>query len=82
MQVKGSFYWDILGLYSKIKDGLKIYARSKRTLSGIGIDTWGVDFGLIDGQGRLVGNPRAYRDPRGRRGRDAFFKDFGGACGV
>ena len=77
MQVNGSFYWDILGLYSKIKDGLKIYARSKGTLSGIGIDTWGVDFGLIDGQGRLAGNPRAYRDPRGRRGRDAFFKDFG-----
>lgn len=78
VRVGESYFWDVLHLLECIKDGLKQYAKSgEGELCGIGIDTWGVDFGLIDKQGRLVGNPRSYRDPRGKRGMDAFHEKFG-----
>ena len=77
VRVGNDYFWDILHLFSCIKDGLQMYAKTGGTLSGIGIDTWGVDFGLVDSQGRLLGNPRAYRDPRGYRGRAAFHEKYG-----
>ncbi len=78
VRVGNAYYWDVLHLYSSILGGLKQYARTEKTpLCGIGIDTWGVDFGLIDKQGRLVGNPRAYRDPRGLEGMRALHREFG-----
>jgi len=70
-------YWDILGIYSNVVKGIAAGAKNSRELSGIGIDTWGVDFGLIDRQGRLIGNPRSYRDPRGLRGMEAFRGKYG-----
>ena len=76
--VNGSYYWDVLFLFSCIKDGLKKSVKAvPGGISGIAIDTWGVDFGLLDKQGKLVGNPFAYRDKRGLRGKNAFFEDFG-----
>ena len=78
VRIGDSYYWDILRLYTDIKQGIGAYARKGcGTLGGIGIDTWGVDFGLIDTKGRLVGNPFAYRDPRAERGMKAFFAKFG-----
>lgn len=78
VRVGDEYYWDILHLYQSMKDGLRAYAcQYGGDLSGIGIDTWGVDFGLIDTQGRLIGNPRAYRDPRGERGQRAFYEKYG-----
>ena len=78
VKLGGAYYWDVLRLYSNIKEALFSYAKNvKGELTGIGIDTWGVDFGLIDSQGRLLGNPRAYRDPRGPRGRKAFESAYG-----
>lgn len=78
IEVGDSYYWDVLFLYSNIKKGLMQCGKAtKGDLSGIGIDTWGVDFGLIDKKGRLIGNPHSYRDKRGLRGRDAFFEKYG-----
>ncbi len=61
--VNGTMYWDVLRLFFEIKQGI-----SKAQLSGgfdsIGIDTWGVDFGLIDRAGNLLENPVHYRDAR------------------
>jgi len=58
-------YWDVLSLWSEVKTGMTRYAASSHgTLAGIGIDTWGVDFGLLDKAGRLLGNPVHYRDAR------------------
>jgi rhamnulokinase len=58
-------HWDILHLWTEIKHGL---ARSLREqpgeLAGIGLDTWAVDFGLLDASGALIGNPYHYRDSR------------------
>ncbi len=65
VHVPGGFHWDIFRLFHEVKQGLWAY-RSEFgcELDGIGIDTWGVDFGLFDRNGRLLGNPHHYRDSR------------------
>ena len=59
----GTLYWDILGLYRGMLDGLGAAARSF-DLASAGIDAWGVDYGLLDAGGALLGNPVHYRDSR------------------
>ncbi|MCI8371973.1 MAG: rhamnulokinase [Lachnospiraceae bacterium] len=58
------FYWDTFRLYHELKTGLKKAAARKIPISSLAIDTWGVDYGLIDKQGNLIGNPVNYRDDR------------------
>ena len=63
--VAGGLYWDALRLYEEMLAGLrKCVQISGPELAGIGIDTWGVDFALLDRGDELLGNPRCYRDPR------------------
>ncbi len=59
------FHWDILAIYEEIKKGL-INAQKEfgSEFDGIGIDTWGVDYVLIDKDGRIIGYPYHYRDDR------------------
>ena len=57
-------YWDFLALFEELKTGLKRAAQKGLNVVSIGIDTWGVDFGLIDANGNLLGNPVCYRDAR------------------
>ncbi len=59
----GTFYWDALALFHEIKQGIT-KARGCGEFSSIGIDTWGVDFGLLDKNGDLLQNPIHYRDVR------------------
>ena len=59
----GTLYWDILRLYGSVVSGLRSAATSFR-LASAGIDSWGVDYGLLDATGALVGNPVHYRDSR------------------
>ena len=61
--LNGTMYWDVLRLFFEIKQGL-IKAKKCGHIESIGIDTWGVDFGLIDREGRLLENPVHYRDAR------------------
>lgn len=61
--LNGTMYWDVLRLFFEIKQGL-IKAKKCGHIESIGIDTWGVDFGLIDSEGRLLENPVHYRDAR------------------
>lgn len=58
------FYWDTYRLYHELKMGLKKAAARKIPISSLAIDTWGVDYGLIDKDGNLIGNPMNYRDDR------------------
>lgn len=61
----GHLHWDALHLHQEILTGLNQYARAfDKPLAGISVDTWGVDFGLLDRAGRLLGNPYHYRDKR------------------
>lgn len=62
-------HWDVLKLWMELKKGITAgMAAGERTavkkLDGIGLDTWGVDFALLDGQGSLLANPFHYRDAR------------------
>jgi rhamnulokinase len=59
----GTLYWDILRLYAEVKHGLRAAAR-KFPLASAGIDSWAVDYGLLDETGALLGNPVHYRDSR------------------
>jgi rhamnulokinase len=63
VQLPDGLYWDVLGLYTDVLTGLRTAAREDR-LAGLAIDSWAVDYGLVDGRGVLHGNPRHYRDPR------------------
>lgn len=61
----GTLHWDVLRLWSDIQDGLrKAASQHGSDLSGIGVDTWGVDFALLDESDALLGNPTHYRDAR------------------
>lgn len=61
----GGLVWNVVGLYREILYGLKLaVARYGERIQSLGIDTWGVDFALLDAQGRLLGLPHQYRDSR------------------
>src|SRR5438067_7621121 len=68
VQVLGHLHWDALRLWQEIKAGIARYAaqaaQDDAPLAGVGIDTWAVDFALLDRAGRLLGNPYHYRDRR------------------
>jgi len=65
VDVLGHLHWDVLRLWSDIKVGLaKAAQQYGRHIAGIGLDTWGVDFGLLDANDELLGNPYHYRDSR------------------
>ncbi|MFH9736500.1 rhamnulokinase family protein [Streptomyces roseolus] len=55
--------WDVLALFQGVLDGLREAARSGGVAS-IGVDTWAVDYGLLDADGALLGHPFHYRDAR------------------
>ncbi len=61
--VNGKCYWNLLGLFDSIKQGLAACAREGVKPHSIGIDTWGVDVVPFGEDGSILGMPRAYRDP-------------------
>lgn len=60
----GTLYWDVLKLFLELKTGIKSAITKYKNISSIGIDTWGVDFGLLDKNKDLLSNPVHYRDSR------------------
>jgi rhamnulokinase len=83
----GSLHWDWTKLMGEIKTGLKIaIPQCKGKPAGIGVDTWGVDFGLIGADGKLLEDPYNYRDSRtdgmmdiafGKMGKRAVYDNSG-----
>ena len=62
IEMNGVFYWDLPYLYNQLKQGLLAFKNGGYgDLDCCGIDTWGVDYGLLDRNGHLLGNPRSYR---------------------
>ena len=72
--VGGKYYWNILGLYEHIVEGLTVCAKRGIRPDSVGIDTWGVDVVPIGSDGSILGNPRAYRDPYTNGAPEEFFK--------
>ncbi|MBP6469988.1 MAG: rhamnulokinase [Chloroflexi bacterium] len=60
--INGTLHWDFLRLWRDIQIGIE--KGKAQNPASIGVDTWGVDFGLLDKQGHLIGNPVHYRDGR------------------
>lgn len=56
-------YWDFPALWAEMIAGLRKAVDAGYQIKSIGVDTWGVDFGLLDARGNLLGNPVCYRDP-------------------
>jgi rhamnulokinase len=74
VRVFSALYWDTLRLWHEIQHALGIAARERKLkLSGVGVDTWGVDYALLGRDGALVDNPRHYRDPRTNGMMDRLF---------
>lgn len=62
IEMNGVYYWDTPYLYSQLKQGLLAFKQGDYgELDAFGIDTWGVDYGLLDRNGQLAGVPRSYR---------------------
>ncbi len=62
--VDGVLRWDLDTLWSGVREGLGALSRRSGTVASVGVDAWGVDYGLIDATGALVDSPTCYRDPR------------------
>jgi rhamnulokinase len=85
-RINGRLCWNLLGQWEHLKEGLRKTAATGKTLQGIGVDTWGVDFGLLNKDGDILGNPLHYRDSHtdgvmdqvfARIGRDRVFQQTG-----
>lgn len=63
VQVRETLHWDVLRLWHDVQDGIA-RATAKTRIDAIGLDTWAVDFALLDAAGNLIGNPVHYRDAR------------------
>ena len=63
VSLNGRLYWDILRIFHEVKQAIAKTNREE-TISSIGIDTWGVDYALLDSAGRMLSNPVHYRDLR------------------
>lgn len=64
VRLPDGLHWDILRLYHEVLDGLHRASRVSDDLVSIGLDSWAVDYGLLDEAGALLGNPYHYRDAR------------------
>ena len=69
-----TLYWDLPRLFDEMKTAIGKTAAVKGSLDGVGVDTWGVDFGLVGRNDTLLGNPVHYRDARTDGMFDAAFK--------
>ena len=64
VRLPDGLHWDVLRIIGEVKDGLAKAARNAGRIESLGVDSWGVDFALLDRDGSLISNPYHYRDPR------------------
>ncbi|MCA1739977.1 MAG: rhamnulokinase, partial [Actinobacteria bacterium] len=64
VRVTDGLHWDVLSIFREVKEGLAKAAEKTERLESVGVDSWGVDFALLDREGALVSNPLNHRDPR------------------
>lgn len=64
LRIFDRMHWNIYSIFEEVKKGIIKAASSQGNIRSIGIDSWAVDYGLLDENGQLLGLPRHYRDPR------------------
>lgn len=64
VSINGTLHWDILRIFYEIKQSISKSILEGDNISSIGIDSWGVDYAYLDGEGRMLSNPIHYRDTR------------------
>lgn len=64
VRIQESLQWDMVGLWREILDGLRKAAQKYPKIGSVGVDTWGVDFVLLNEKDHFAGPVRCYRDPR------------------
>lgn len=75
VELNGSLYWDFLRLFHELKEGVLAYKQhAAGTPASLAVDTWGVDYGLVTGKGKLLGNPYHYREARNERAMTALLR--------
>jgi len=73
VRIPQGLYWDTFRLWHEVQQGLAVAGRQRKLkVDGIGVDTWGCDFGLFGPDGALIDNPRHYRDARNHGMTDAM----------
>ena len=60
----GHLRWDLQGIWAQIQTGLAAAGAAAGTVDAVGVDAWGVDYGLLGRDGEPLGDPVSYRDPR------------------
>ena len=78
VEISGHLHWNVPGLLSGIREGIAKAIADGPAPASVGVDTWGVDYGLLDKTGRLLALPYAYRDARNAGAADAFCARVGG----
>src|ERR671917_652413 len=63
VKLPDGLHWDVMRIFGEVKDGVAKAVREGH-VEGVGVDSWGVDFGLLDRDGALVSNPYHHRDAR------------------
>lgn len=77
VELSGRLYWDFLRLFHELKKGIQVFKRqSSGNPASIAVDTWGVDYGFVDGNGKLLGNPYHYREARNAHAMDALLQQI------
>lgn len=74
--IDDKLYWNFNQLIAEVKKGILLSYEKYPDLKSIGIDTWGVDYGLIDFDGNLIGQPRCYRDDRNHQAKAQFHQVY------
>ncbi|MDP8257575.1 MAG: rhamnulokinase family protein [Candidatus Alcyoniella australis] len=72
LTLRGHQHWNIFRLFEQLLHALRLCADQGIKPASIGVDTWGVDFGLLDCQGNILGPPYSYRDDRTRGAMESF----------
>ena len=67
MEIRGELFWDVLGIFENLKNGIRKAASNGRNIKSIGLDSFSNDFGLLDKDGRFINQVHCYRDERTRR---------------
>lgn len=73
---EGKLVWDHVHLFNEIKNGLKEAKRQKIKVDYVGIDTWAVDYALLDSKDQLIGEIYCYRDDRGKKAANELHKQI------